>query len=110
MSRYESKNEGYRYIFACVDVFTRKAYVEPMRKKDSEACAEAFKEILKRSGAKPKSMLGDQDRAFLQGPFDKYTDKEGIVVNTNALKDHRALGIIDNYAKRLKSSLTKIFF
>jgi hypothetical protein len=68
-----------------------------------------LKEILKRSGAKPKSMLGDKDRAFLQGPFEKFTDKEGIVVNTNALKDHHALGIIDSYARRVKSGLTKIF-
>jgi hypothetical protein len=90
-------------------VFTRKAYLEPMKKKDSEACAVALKDIVKRSGAKPKSMLGDQDRAFLQGPFEKYTDKEGIAVNTNALKDHHALGIIDGYARRVKSGLTKIF-
>ena len=109
LSRYESKNDGYRYIFACVDVFTRKAYLEPMKKKDSESCAEALKEIVRKSGVKPKSMLSDQDRAFFQGPFDQYADKEGIVTNTNALKDHHALGIIDNYAKRLKAGLTKIF-
>ena len=33
LSRYESQNDGYRYIFACVDVFTRKAYLEPMKKR-----------------------------------------------------------------------------
>ena len=31
------------------------------------------------------------------------------MLNTNALKDHHAMGIIDNYAKRLKGILTKIF-
>ena len=109
LARYESKNDGYKYIFACVDVFTRKAYLQPMLKKDSESCTAALKEILQRSGKKPKSMLSDQDRAFFQGPFEKFTDKEGIMMNTNALHDHHALGIIDNYAKRLKGGLTKIF-
>ena len=109
LSRYESKNDGYKYVFACVDVFTRKAYVEPMMKKDSQACEAALKTILTKNKVRPKSMLGDQDSAFLQGPFEAYTDKEGIAVSTNALKDHHALGIIDNYAKRLKSGLTKIF-
>jgi len=109
LSRYESQNDGYKYIFGCVDVFTRKAYMEPMKQKNSEACAAALKEILKRSGVKPRSMLSDQDGAFLQGPFEKYTTKEGIMMNTNALKDHRALGVIDNYARRLKAGLTKIF-
>ena len=54
-------------------------------------------------------MLSDQDRAFLQGSFEKFATKENIVLNTNALKDHHAMGIIDNYAKRLKGILTKIF-
>jgi hypothetical protein len=53
-------------------------------------------------------MLSDQDGAFT-GIFETFTDNQGIIINTNALKDHHALGIIDNYAKRLKSGLTKIF-
>lgn len=109
LSRYEKNNDGYKYIFACVDVFTRKAYLEPMKNKDSYASYEAFSKILQRSGVKPHAMLSDQDRAFLQGAFEKFANKENIVLNTNALKDHHAMGIIDNYAKRLKGILTKIF-
>ena len=36
LSRYESKNDGYRYVFACVDVFTRKAYLKPMKKRTAK--------------------------------------------------------------------------
>jgi hypothetical protein len=92
-----------------VDVFTRKAYLEPMKNKDSYASYDAFRKILQRSGGKPHAMLSDQDRAFLQGAFERFATKENIVLNTNALKDHHAMGIIDNYAKRLKGILTKIF-
>ena len=35
MRRYEKKNDGYKYMFCCIDVFTRKAYVEPMKQKDA---------------------------------------------------------------------------
>ena len=110
LSRYASQNDQYKYVFACVDVFTRKAYMEPMKNKDSPTCAEAFQEILNRSGVKPRSMLSDQDSAFLEkGALAKVAEKNNIVLNTNALRDHHALGIIDNYAKRLKTTLTKTF-
>ena len=109
LSRYRAKNDDYRYLMASVDVFTRMAWVEPMKNKDSENCAEAFDKILGRSGGTPRSMISDQDRAFIQGPFLDLMDKKKIALTTNALKDHRALGIIDNFAKRIKDVLTKTF-
>ena len=110
LSRYKQQNKDFRYIMACVDVFTRQAWVEPMRNKDSENCAEAFEDIIKSNNNKaPRSMISDQDRAFIQGAFQKMVDKYDIALNMNALKDHRALGIIDNFAKRIKDVLTKTF-
>ena len=54
-------------------------------------------------------MVSDQDRAFIQGAFQDLVTKRKIALTTNALKDHRALGIIDNFAKRIKQVLTKTF-
>ena len=54
-------------------------------------------------------MISDQDRAFIQGPFIDLTNKKQIALTTHALKDHRALGITDNIAKRIKDVLTKTF-
>jgi hypothetical protein len=109
LSRYKNQNDDYRYLMACMDVFTRKAWVEPMKNKDSDNCAAAFEEIKRNSNVAPRSMISDQDRAFIQGAFQKMADKHKIALTMNALKDHRALGIIDNFAKRIKDVLTKTF-
>ena len=109
LSRYKAKNDDYRYLMACIDVFTRMAWVEPMKNKDSDNCATAFEAILGRCKGIPRSMISDQDRAFGQGPFQKLIDSKEIALTTNALKDHKALGIIDNFAKRIKDVLTKTF-
>ena len=72
LSRYKRQNKDYRYIMARVDVFARQAWVEPMRNKESENCAEAFEDIIKSNNNKaPRSMISDQDRAFIQGAFQK---------------------------------------
>jgi hypothetical protein len=109
LTRYEKKNDGYKYLLACVDVFTRKAYVEPMKEKNAQACTEALKTVLDRSGVKPKAMFSDIDGAFVKQPFPKFAKDNQITLNTNAHSDHRALGIIDNFAKRIKQTLTRRF-
>ena len=109
LSRYVKKNDGYRYILACVDVFTRKAYVEAMKQKNADNVKTAFEEILKKANTQPESLLSDQDGAFLGGVFGEYINTKKIILNTNALRDHHALGIIDNFAFRIKNILTKGF-
>ena len=34
LSKFEKHNEGYQYIFCCIDVFTRKVYCRAMKNKD----------------------------------------------------------------------------
>lgn len=109
LSRYMYTNQYYRYILCCVDVFTRKAFAEPLKTKDSESCAVAFQKMIDKAGVKPRSILSDQDAAFFNEPFQKIMNKHNIALNMNTLHDHHALGIIDNFAKRLKLILTTLF-
>ena len=40
------RKSEYKYAFCCIDVFTRKAFVIPMKDKTTEAVSEAFESIL----------------------------------------------------------------
>ena len=40
------RKSEYKYALCCIDVFTRKAYVIPMKDKSTEAVVEAFESIL----------------------------------------------------------------
>jgi len=114
MSQYKDANQGYRYLLACVDVFTRKAYVEPMTNKNSVAAREAFQSILSAAKAQPRSILIDNDAGFLSTDgstgetFSKFLDGKQIAMQTNALKDHQAMSVIDNFEKRIKSVMNKM--
>ena len=33
LQKYEKQNKGYGYIFAAIDIFTRKAFIEPIKNK-----------------------------------------------------------------------------
>ncbi len=101
-------NDDYKYIFACIDVFSRKAYGQAMKSKDTESCLDALEYIIhKKAKTRPRGMIADQDAAFQDKEWQRVMTENEIAFTMNALKDHKALGIIDNFAKVMKSSLNK---
>jgi transposase InsO family protein len=111
MLRYKKVNDGFNYFRVAIDVFTRKAYGVAMKTKDSISSREAISTIIT-SANKPRSILIDNDAGFLSSDggvgetFSTYLEKQGIALQTNALKDHKAMGIIDNFALRLRKILS----
>ena len=109
LSRYKNQNEGVRYLLVAVDVFSRKAFVEPMHAKDGVTCAGALEDMINRTGVKPRTILSDNESAFLTEPFQTVLDKHEIALRQNVVGDHHALGIIDNFARRIKTILNTYF-
>ena len=57
----------------------------------------------------PRSILSDHEGAFLSKNITSFLDDLKIPLNVNATSDHHALGIIDNFARRIKTILTSLF-
>jgi transposase InsO family protein len=108
MSRYQLSNNGYKFILVCVDVFSRKAYAQPMRTKMVTEVESAFLKIITESN-KPNIILSDHEGAFLSNSFDRLLMSRKIILNVNIVGDHHALGIIDSFARRIKVIFTSIF-
>ena len=93
---------------AGIDVFSRKAYAEPMISKDGGSVREAFIKMTKI--VQPKTTMSDNESTFLDNEFSEDLHEKQIPLNVNALSDHHALGIIDNFAGTIKTILTRLFF
>ena len=107
LTKYAEYNRGFKYIFAAVDTFTRKAYVEPMLFKDTDTAGGALQSIIMEHKVKPHAILADNDAAYTGKAFPEVLDKNDIVLDMNIVGDHNALGIIDSFAKRLKFKFNK---
>jgi hypothetical protein len=66
-------------------------------------------EILIKKLGKPRVILSDNDKAFLSKSFTQLIDTNEIVLQTNIKDDHKALGIIDRFARTLKTIISKYF-
>ena len=49
-SRLQKYNDGFKFIFVVIDVFSKYAYVECIKNKTSKSVIAAFSKILERSG------------------------------------------------------------
>ena len=107
LQKYVKSNNGYRDILACVDVFTRKAYCVPMKSKDIDDVTTAFTKILKQG--KPQMLISDSDSSFLGAKFQSLLSKNDIIHDVVPVGDHMSLGIIDRFARTIKTKFTKIF-
>lgn len=72
-------NHGYKYIFCCVDVFSKKADMVPMKDRDAETSTEIMKQIIKKMGV-PNSIYSDQGSEFNNKPFLDLMKKNDITV------------------------------
>jgi hypothetical protein len=78
-----------------------------MKSKDISEVIKAFEMIIRKE--KPYIIICDSDSTFLSNEFDKVLDKNKIALNPVSLNDHHSLGIIDRFARTIKTILHKRF-
>ena len=62
MESLSSKNKNVKYLLCVVDVFTKYAWVKPLKDKNGKAVLNDFMEIVNRSNPKPNKLSVDQRR------------------------------------------------
>jgi len=70
-------NDGFRYIFICIDVFSKYLWAIPLKAKKSTETVHALQSIIDSSGRKPGRINCDKGTEF-KGAFKRYCDGQGI--------------------------------
>ena len=73
------RNNKNMYALVCVDVFTKKADMEPMKDKESTTCNKAMEKIFDRLGI-PETIYSDEGSEFTNNNFIKLLDKHKIEI------------------------------
>ena len=70
-------NKGYKYLLTCIDIFSKYAWVVPLKTKQGQELVKAFQTILS-SGRKPNKLQTDQGTEFLNRVFQKFLRENNI--------------------------------
>ena len=95
-------NNGFKYIFCCVDVFSKKADMIPLKDREQTTTTKAFEKILDNLGI-PKTIYSDQGSEFKNASFQKLLDKHNIKIIF-------ALGhasFVESFNKTMKNRMMK---
>jgi hypothetical protein len=95
-------NNGFKYIFCCVDVFSKKADMIPLKDREQTTTTKAFEKILNNLGI-PKTIYSDQGSEFKNASFQKLLDKHNIKIIF-------ALGhasFVESFNKTMKNRMMK---
>ena len=72
-------NRGHHYLLTVVDVFSKRAWVKPVKNKTGKAVRDAFEKILKRSeGRNPTNLQTDDGKEFYNKTFQTLMKQKDI--------------------------------
>jgi hypothetical protein len=103
--KYKTLNSHYEYILCAIDVLSKFAWVEPIKKKTAEACATAFEKIFKR-GRIPKicyADLGNEFKGEVRALFKKHN-----IIQLDTKSDNKA-AVCERFIRTLKEKLERYY-
>lgn len=71
-------NDNYRYLLTVIDIFTRFAFVQPLKNKTASVFLEGFKEIMKRAKQFPRKILADRGSEIKNKLFKDYCRRNNV--------------------------------
>jgi len=106
LSSLASFNNGMRYLLTCIDVFSKRAWAVPVRRKSARDVAEAFEKIL--TEEKCNMVQSDKGTEFLNLTFQSMLNRHNIKFYTSENEDLKA-AVVERFNRTLKEKMFRYF-
>ena len=80
MQSLSRKNKGIKYLLCAIDLFSKYAFVIPLKDKKGISIVNAFNKIIKQFGRKPNKIWVDQGGEFYNNVFKKWLSDNNIIM------------------------------
>lgn len=108
MIPYAQENDNFKYIFICINTFSKFAWAIPIKNKTAKEVSMAMESILS-SGNKniPRNVQSDQGKEFFNTQFKKIMDKYNI--NHYTTYSNLKSSIVERFNRTIKNKMWKEF-
>lgn len=107
MQAFSKENLGVKYLLTIIDVFSKYAWIMPLKTKTGKDITEAFKFIIEGSKRKPAMLWVDQGTEFYNRTFMKFL-KDNNIHMYSTHNEGKAV-VVERFNKTLKSQMWKFF-
>ena len=80
MQSLSRKNKGVKYLLCAINLFSKYAFVVPLKNKKGISIVNAFNKIIKQSNIKPNRIWVDQGGEFYNNIFKKWLSDNDIIM------------------------------
>jgi len=104
-----SQNKGMKWLFVLIDSYTKIAYAEPLKKKDTTDCLTALKKIQNDIWNKYNELIQridlDNEKAFESKLFTQYCQDMEIELNFSRRNDSRSKAFVERFNRTLREKI-----
>ena len=105
MQSLSRKNKGIKYLLCAIDLYSKYAFVIPLKDKKEISIVNAFNKIIKQSSRKPNKILVDQGGEFYNNFFEKWLSDNDI--NMYSTYNEGKSVVAERFIRTLKNKLYK---
>ena len=105
MQSLSRKNKGIKYLLCAIDLYSKYAFVIPLKDKKGISIVNAFNKIIKQSNRKPNKIWVDQGREFYNNVFKKWLSDNDIIMYSTYNEGKSV--VAERFIRTLKSKLYK---
>ena len=98
-------NRGIRFLLCVIDIFSKYAWVVPLKDTKSISIVKAFQSILKQSNRKPNKIWVDKGSEFYNASFKKWLQDNDIVMYSTHIEGKSV--VAERFIRTLKSKIYK---
>ena len=106
LTKHSSQNQGYKFLFCAIDVFSKKAWVVPMKSKSAVDNLAALKKIFTMTDLRPSAMRSDKGREIVNKLVQNFLKEQKIHFYTSQNDDVKC-AIVERFQLTLKTKLGK---
>ena len=107
MVRVSRYNDGYQYLLTCIDIYSKYAWVVPIKNKGGNEVGRAMEGIL-REGRVPRKIQSDKGREFLNHIVQGVFDRAGVHHFTSEDPQIKC-AVVERFNRTLKGRIWKYF-
>ena len=105
MPSLSRKNKGIKYLLCVIDLYSKYAFVIPLKDKKGISIVNAFNKIIKQSNRKPHKIWVGQGGEFYNNAFKKWLSKNDIIMYSTYNEGKSV--VAERFIRTLKNKLYK---
>ena len=107
MQKFAKYNKGTRFLLTVIDLFSRYAWVRPLKDKTGVAVRDAFRDIVQTSGRKPRRLWVDEGKEFYNRTLKTWLSDNRIDLYSTH-NEGKAV-VVERFNRTLKSRMWRHF-